>query len=271
MSLTLKDVPAVAASATVDLRDRLVSVLGDDLVGMWLHGGTTFSDRPARPGDLDICVVVSGVQPHERSPRVWRTDPSSRPARIVAAEEAVKTANDVSLDTAYLLRNVVGKGARPSMAFHRARRENGWAVYRAHWLAGQFVPVHGVSPDRLVRPPTAGELRWALDRELEHLERHVLEGDAADPYEATYAIWNGSRILYTLETGTPVISKRSAGAWALQHLPERWHEAIRAAGRSYDGLADDRDRTVLRETMPPFVEMVRDRFPTKRSGTPRWS
>jgi hypothetical protein len=37
----------------------------------------------------------------------------------------------------------------------------------------------------------------------EHLERHVHEGDAADPYEATYAIWNGCRVLHTLATGSP--------------------------------------------------------------------
>ncbi len=272
MPISLHELPARAAKASITLRDELLAILGDDLVGMWLHGGTTFADRPGRPGDLDITAVLASVEPHERSPRTWRADPSSRPARIEAAEEDVKTAHNALLDTAYLLVDEVGGGARPSKAFDRGRRENAWAVDRAHWLAGQYVPLHGVTPVSLVRPPTPAELRSALDRELEHLERHVLEGDAADPFEATYAIWNGSRILYTLETGTPVVSKRSAGTWALEHLPERWHDAIRAADRSYDGVADDRDRRVLRETMPPFVEMVRGRLPTRRrSGTPRWS
>jgi Aminoglycoside adenylyltransferase, C-terminal domain len=112
-----------------------------------------------------------------------------------------------------------------------------------------------------------------LDRELEHLERHVYEGDAADPFEATYIIFNGCRILRTLETGSPVISKRSAGDWGLANLPPRWHEAIHAADRSYDGAASPEDNEVLRVTMPPFVEMVRQRLPSKqrRSGAPRWS
>jgi hypothetical protein len=49
--------------------------------------------------------------------------------------------------------------------------------------------------------------------------------------------------------------------WALGRLPERWHEAIRAAGRAYDGEARARDEEVLRETMAPFVAMVRQHLP----------
>jgi hypothetical protein len=80
-----------------------------------------------------------------------------------------------------------------------------------------------------------------------------LEGDD-DPFEATYAIWNGSRTLHAIGTGNVAISKRSGGMWALEHLPERWHEAIRAAGRAYDAEATPRDAEVLRETMYSTLE-----------------
>lgn len=270
---SLDDVPEAAARASVRLRDELLAILGDDLVGAWLHGGTTFPDRPAHPGDFDICAVVANVTPSERAPRRWRSDPGSRPSRIKAAEEAIERQLGVIFDTGYLPADEVGRRAPPSMAFDRGRRETAWAVYRAHWLAGQHVPLHGAGPEGLVVPPTGAELRRALDREIEHLERHVLEGDAAVPYEATYAIWNGCRILCAIQTGSPVISKRSAGTWALRHVPERWHEAIRAAGRSYDGVADAADVEILREAMPPFVAMVRERLPTttRRKGSARWS
>jgi hypothetical protein len=102
----------------------------------------------------------------------------------------------------------------------------------------------------------------------------AVEGDAADPYEATYAILNGCRILHTVETGRAVMSKRSAGTWGLETLPQPWHDAIRAAGRWYDGAASPEDNEVLRVTMAPFVEMVRQRLPRtdpRRAGPPRWS
>ena len=145
----------------------------------------------------------------------------------------------------------------------------------AHKAWPQYVHLHGRHAEELVVPPSEEDLRRSLSRELEHLERHVYEGDAADPYEATYAVWNGCRILHTLATGSPVVSKRSAGAWGLANLPERWHPAIHAAGRAYDGVATAEDNELLRETMPPFVEMVRERLPLTKprplGQPPRWS
>ncbi|HEV2006579.1 MAG TPA: aminoglycoside adenylyltransferase domain-containing protein [Candidatus Limnocylindrales bacterium] len=275
LTVSIDDLAEAARAASLQLRDELVAILGDDLVGMWLHGGTTFADRPARAGDLDIGVVIASVAPNERNPGEWRSDPRSRPSRIYAAQDEVGRTHGVEFDTMYLLVGELGRGTLPSAAFRRSRRETAWAVYRAHWLAGQYVLLHGRPPEEFVAPPTKTELFDALDRELEHLERHVYEGDADNPFEATYAIWNGCRILYTLATGSPVISKRSAGAWALDYLPGRWHDAIRAAGRSYDGAATADDKEDLRATMAPFIEMVRQHLPPQKRrrpmARPRWS
>ena len=121
--------------------------------------------------------------------------------------------------------------------------------------------LYGREPDEIVPPPSWAEIEVDLRGELEHLERHVAAGDD-NPFEATYAIFNGSRILRAVETGDVVISKRSAGAWALEHLPRRWHAAIHAAGRAYDAEAAPEDAEVLRAAMAPFVAMVRTRLPT---------
>ena len=266
--------PDVPAAAVLRLRDELLAILGTDLLGAWLHGGTTFADRPAQPGDLDICAVVANVAPDERSPRIWRLEPGSRPSRIYAAQESIGGEEGVDFDTMYLLADEIGHGRLPSSAFERSRHETDWAICRAHWLAGQYELLHGRGPEEFVVAPTPPELHRDLERELEHLERHVYEGDANDPFEATYAFFNGCRILRTLETGDPVISKRSAGAWGLENLPPRWHAAIHAAGRSYDGSPSPEDIEVLRTTMGPFVRMVRRRLPmtkARRSGPPRWS
>ncbi|MBI3750883.1 MAG: DUF4111 domain-containing protein [Chloroflexi bacterium] len=278
MGVPIEELPSAAVEASLRLRDELLNILGEDFVAMWLHGGTTFVDHPARPGDLDICVVARSVRDGERTPRRWRADPASRPSRIRAAQERLAGELGVQFDTTYLLAEDMGGRRLPSAAFARSRHETSWAVYRAHWLAGQYVHLFGPGPEVLVRPPTAAELRFALDRELEHLEAHVAAGDAGDPYEATYAIWNGCRILRTLATGSPVSSKRSAGAWALEHVPWQWHATIRAAGRSYDGEATTADVECLRDAMGPFVAMVRAQLPPlrrrragHRSTSPRWS
>jgi len=264
----------VAAQAAERFCELLVPVLGDDLVSVFLDGGTTFPDRPLVPGDLDVGVVIAHVSEDERDPGRWHDAPSSRPARVAAAQQAVAKEYDRSIDATYLLLEEMAGHDRPGEAFFGALRHNRWPVVRAHWLAGQYVLIHGRSPAELVVAPKPEDLRRALSRGVEHLERHVYEGDASDPYEATFAIWNGCRVLYTLETANPVISKRSAGDWGLAHLPERWHPAIRAAGRSYDGIATAEDNELLRVEMPSFVEMLRERLPLQRprppGEPPRW-
>lgn len=273
--LPITALPAAAAAAAEQLREALLDLFGDDLVGLWVDGGTTFADRPSVPGDLDVGGALAGLSVDERDPQRWQQDATSRPRRVLDAHRVIEEANGVSLDAAYFVVEEMGAHDRPGMAFVAQRRWNTWPIVRAHWLAGQFVSLHGRGPDELVTPPLPADLRRSLSREVEHLERHVHEGDAADPYEATYAIWTGCRVLHTLATGSPVVSKRSAGTWGLANLPERWHAAIEAAGRSYDGVASDEDRELLRVTMPAFVEMVRARVPLTRprppGQLPRWS
>jgi hypothetical protein len=64
-----------------------------------------------------------------------------------------------------------------------------------------------------------------------------------------------------IETGDVVISKREAGPWGLEHLPDRWHPALEAALRAYDHRALAEDEGLLAREMAPFVAMVRRRMP----------
>ena len=243
------------------LRDALVPILGDDLVAIWAHGGTVAVEGPPRAADLDTYVIV-------RQP----IDPGIGQA-IEDMHGAIARDTGLEFDAWYVLEEAARRPEAPRHAFRDERRDTSWAVNRAQWLAGRYAHLYGRQPTEIVPPPTWAELEIDLDRELEHLERHVAEGDT-DPYEATYAILNGSRILRTLETRDAAISKRSAGEWALEHLPARWHSALRAAGRAYDGQATPEDTELLATEMAPFVAMVRERLPSAIAtddGQPRWS
>jgi hypothetical protein len=275
VSIPIHELSDVTRAASSRMHDAAVAVLGGDVVAVWVDGGSTFADRPRnRTSDVDMVVVVGCVDADERRPDSWRPDPASRPSRLGVAQDALAAELGVAYDVEYLVESEVGTGALPSEAFAVDRVRVMWPVVRAHWLAGQYVHLAGRRPEELVVAPTRAELVRALDREVEHLERHVYEGDAADPYEATYAVVNGCRVLYTLATGSPVISKRSAGEWGLDHLAEQWHPVLRAAGRAYDDEATAGDHDLLREAMAPFVAMVRTQVPVtgpRPPGPPRWS
>ena len=260
--VSIQDLPTSARTAWLALRDALRRVLRDDLVAMWAHGGTVAIGDPAHAGDLDTYVVLA-------------RDPDEATVRAIEeAHDAIARDQGVEWDAWYVRIDDALDADPPRHAWREGSRDTAWAINRAHWLAGRYVHLHGPEPHELVKVPAWAELEAELDRELEHVERHVVEGDT-DPYEATYALLNGSRIMHSVETGSVAISKRAAGTWALEQLPARWHAALRAATRTYDGGPSEGDVELLAEEMAPFVAFVRERVPftddRPADAVPRWS
>ncbi len=260
--IPLDRLPTAARTAWLALRDELQGLLQDDLVAMWAYGGTTAVDDPAHNADLDTYVILAR-RPDDVTARA-----------IQEAQDVIATRHDVEWDASYVLADAARSADPPPHAWREGSRDTSWAVNRAHWLAGRYAKLHGPEPAELVRAPSWEELEGEISRELEHIERHVVEGDT-DPYEATYAMLNGSRILHSVETGNVAISKRAAGGWALEHLPARWQAALRAAVRTYDGQPADGDIVLLASEMAPFVDYVRERVPYRDDRAPdtlpRWS
>ena len=260
--ILLDKVSTNARAAWLALRDELKDILRDDLVAMWAYGGMTAVDDPAHAGDLDTYVVLSR-QPDEPTARA-----------IEDAQAAIARDHGVEWDAWYVLADAARSADPPRHALREERRDTAWALNRGHWIAGRYASLHGPEPAELVTAPTREELELDLSRELEHIERHVAEGDN-DPYEATYAMLNGSRILHAVEATDVAISKRAAGTWALKHLPARWHPALSAAVRTYEGRPADGDVALLAAEMAPFVAYVRERMPAgedrQPDALPRWS
>jgi hypothetical protein len=261
-SVPLEQLPEPARIAWTGLRNELEAILGDDLVAMWAYGGTVAIGGPPRPADLDTYVIV-------RRPIDDQTAETIEGMHAIIAEHM-----GVEWDAWYVLEDDARRPESPHHAYRPDRRDTSWAINRAHWLAGRYVLLCGREPAEIVPRPAWPQLEVDLDRELEHLEAHVAAGDT-DPYEATYAILNGSRILRALETGDVAISKREAGDWGLEHLPDRWHTALRAASRAYDNQASSEDTDLLARQMAPFVAAVRERLapvaPRADDAEPRWS
>lgn len=257
----MEQLPEGPRAAWLALRDELLRILGEDLVAVWAEGGLMGVDDPPHDADLDTSIILA-------------RPPDEATARAVEeAHDAITRDHGVVWDASYVLADDARRADPPHHAFYPERRDTSWAIRRAHWLAGRYANLHGPDPTDLVPAPTWAELESELSRELEHIERHVVEGDT-DPYEATYALLNGSRILHALESHEVAMTKRAGGAWALDSLPERWHPALNAALRTYDGHPAEADAALLAAEMPRFVEFVREYLPdpTRLEGSlPRWS
>ena len=246
MSVELDSLPSSVRLACEALRDQLGALLGENLLALWVYGAVTFEDRPTRSGDVDTHGVVR--------------EPLDRDMSAAIDEVHDSSARDfgVEWDSWYILERDTAARRPPVHALRENLVDHAWALHRAHWLAGQYVLLRGRSPSDLVPSPTWAELEEALRSEFRFIEG-LLQERGRDAGPAAYVVWNGCRILYSLETRDVVVSKRAAAQWALDHAPDSWHAAIRAAGHVYDGTSDPDEESTLEAATLPIVATLRER------------
>ena len=237
-----------------DLLARIVSgfhdVLGDKLVGVYLHGSIAFGCFTWETGDMDFLAVVD--------------EPLTQPekeALIRILLDMTPEAPPKGFEMSVMLRSACAPFRHPApfeLHFsnaHKARAEADLSAYCRE--------MHGVDPDlaahvtvlrsagRTVQgaPSDAvfGEVpRGAyVDSILADVED--AEGDIAD--NPVYVILNLCRVLAYLTDGT-VLSKAQGGCWGLTHLPGEYHPLLQGALAAYDG-ADF-------PAMPGLADFARD-------------
>ena len=247
MSIPLESLPDDLRLACTRLRDELGSLLGPELVALWAYGAAIRPDRPRRLGDVDTHGVLRSTPDQHTA------------AKIDELHEEVARELGVELDSWYIL-EADARGAQPPRhAVQKELVDGWWSLHRAHWVAGEYVVLHGCPAADLVRPPTWPEIEDGLRYELAFITSFVEEGKS-DSGHAAYAISNACRIIYSLSHRDVVISKRAATLWALEHMPASWQPAIRAAIRVYDAEDDDDDARVLKTSMQTIVAAAQGRL-----------
>lgn len=246
-SIQLETLPVAVRTACERLRDGLQSLLGNDLVALWVHGAVTFRDLPDRLGDIDTHGFLANRPDRESASAIEQVHDS------IAAEFGIEW------DSWYVVKGDALGGESPRHALQKDLVDDAWALHRAHWLRDQYVGLAGCAPAELVRPPSWDEIPDGLRNELRYIERHF-SARHNDPQFAAYAVWNSCRILYSLTTRDVVISKEAAARWALEHIPDSWHSAIRAARRIYDGKPRQGDGAILSFAVIDIIPVVREKF-----------
>ena len=176
-SLPLEVLPAATRIACERLRDALGDALGPELVALWTYGAATFPDSPAGLGDVDTHGVLAHPPGRETS------------TTIDASHDAIATDLSIEWDSWYILESDATSAKPPKHALHEQLVDDAWALHRAHWLAGQYVPLSGASPTDFVQAPSWEELREDLQSEVSGIERFLTE-HRDDPGHAAYAVLN---------------------------------------------------------------------------------
>jgi hypothetical protein len=215
--MTLTRYPEVNALMRRLLADQR-RVLGDLLVGLYLHGSLTGEDfNPAR-SDIDFVAATRAPLPTELLPALEEMHAAITHSGLAWAEK---------LEGSYVPLNALRR-YDPDNSAHPALRVDGSFAIDGHgpdWVIQLYVlrergvAVYGPPPASLIDPIGPDDLRRAARGVLEDWWAPMLEDPSrlrSREYQA-YAALTMCRCLYTFATGD-VGAKSAAAAWARQHL-----------------------------------------------------
>jgi hypothetical protein len=202
------------------LLSHMRAILNDQFVGLYLGGSLALGDFNPQRSDIDFVTVTAD---------------ELLPERIVALEEmharlwAAGTKWARKLDGSYVPQRVFRRwtSEHPPCPFVEEDSfyitNQGSAVIQRHIIRQYGVVVAGPSPETLLDPVDADELRSTLRNALEQWWRPLLDSPAwlQQSQKQPFAILTMCRTLYTLEHGV-VASKPAAAQWCQRVLDKRW-------------------------------------------------
>ncbi len=231
------------------LRDGVAEAIGDELVGLYLHGSLALGDFYPAASDIDVHVATAGTVGEPALGRLRTLH-----AGFKAEGGWVARLEGVYLPPPALRRHDPDGGRCPTVGsdwdFTLGRPGPTWVLDR--WVTREHgVVVAGPDPRRLIDPIGPAELRAAVLASMlgDWAERLEPAADLAwlrpRNYQA-FAVLTMCRDLYVLEHGA-VVSKTAAATWAARRLGPPWRMLVeRGLAWRADEHPDDRH---LPETM----------------------
>lgn len=217
--------------------DEYRRILGEKLVGFYVHGSIAFGCFTWATGDIDFLVVVDAplTQPEKE-------------ALIRVLLDMDGEAPPKGFEMSVVLRDVCESFQHPTpFGLHFSNAHKGRAEAD---LSAYCRDMHGVDPDlaahftvirhrgeTLFGQPIAavfGEVPRAAY--VDSIIGDVRSAPGEIVENPVYITLNLCRVLAYLQDGA-VLSKRQGGEWGLAHLPEKYHSLLQSALAAYEGAA----------------------------------
>jgi predicted nucleotidyltransferase len=206
------------------------TVLGNQLVGMYLYGSLSCGDFNLETSDIDFLVVTTSslsdktiADLEAMHHRIWKS--------------GLKWAS--KLEGSYIPKRDIRRHDPRSAPcptvnegqFYLDKRGSDWIIQR-HVIREQGLVLAGPDPKTLIDPVSPNDIRKAVKGVLQEwwfpmLENPVWLQKHGSEYHA-FAILTMCRALHGLETGT-IVSKPAAARWAQQELGKEWSQVIEQA------------------------------------------
>lgn len=213
------------------------AILGDNLVGLYVHGSIAFGCFTWATGDIDFLAVVNTPLTQPEKEALIRTlldmDASAPPKGFEMSVVLRSVCKPVQYPTPFELH---------FSNAHKARAEADLSAYCRD--------MHGADPDLAAHFTVIRSVGYALyGKPVSEVFGEVPRGDYVDSILAdvenapadiadspVYITLNLCRVLAYLTDGA-VLSKAQGGEWGLIHLPEMYHPLLHNALGAYHGAA----------------------------------
>jgi aminoglycoside adenylyltransferase-like protein len=222
-------IPTQVSALLQDLTAALPTLLGKNLVGIYLYGSLTQRAFDPKRSDVDVIVVTAREL----------TDAQLRKVRAWLVRKSTSNPWTTRLQLQFLLRHEVLTMDSGACLYQFGNLErtcsDGNPII---WLnvVQSGVVLFGPRPQAFLPTITRDILFRALGREIGYLREEISEKASSEwrnvPSYRAYAVLTVCRILYSFSKGT-IVSKRRASKWALTNLPKEWNSLI------YQALAAD--------------------------------
>jgi L-rhamnose mutarotase len=248
-NFTMQPTPYTEVNELIErLLFRMISILGNKLVGLYLGGSLVLGDFDQNTSDIDLLAAISND-----------LDESEFEAlRKMHAAIAIENKDwDDRIEVCYIsvdaLRSVKSRTSQivnisPGEPFHRLEAKKEWLM-KWYLTREKSKTIFGPSPKTLIEAISKEEFVQSVKDHAQSWDKWV-EG-MKNRYAQSYAIFSMCRALYSYRTHDQV-SKKKAAEWAQKELPE-WSAVIQNAK---DWKEAGRDTKVDEINFPKTVEFV---------------
>jgi Domain of unknown function (DUF4111) len=210
-----------------ELLGQVRVVLGQEFVGLYLHGSLALGVFDMASSDIDFAVVTKNLLEPETIAKLEALHKNL----LESFPEIAAMLEGAYIPLSIFRRHDIHAPAIPHIhgdAFYLAQLEPHWVLNRAI-LRDFDVKLAGRTPETLIDPISLEDRQHAVrDFLLDWWQPMLTDSTRLEDAEyRIYAVQTMARALCTLETGA-LLSKPGAIRWALEHLPVEWHETIRS-------------------------------------------
>ena len=239
-------VNAIVKRLLTNVRD----ILGDQLVGMYLHGSLANGGFDEH-SDIDVVFVTQEELPEQAFSALhdMHADMAKNDSPWAVQQEVsyIPQSTLRRFDRSDMLHPHLDRG--PEEKLRWMAHESDWTIQR-HILRERGIVIMGPEPRGLIDPVKPDDLRRAVAEGLPLWLNPILNNPSEinrRGYQSFFVL-SLCRMLYTLKRGA-IISKQEAAAWAMESLDPHWIPLIERALIGRQNPDQEADAQDIEETL----------------------